>query len=303
MLDFCGSQRAAYKRHFKAPPVDFDWRRWSWVGGEVVIASPTVSRLMYRRALDAHENCTERLQKVSGTSSLPKMPPSSDSARICLIHRSDNLADLAPQGNIYQAALTCNATANDKTEAMVIEDIRNSRRLSTPPESSRLQYETTTGTYYDPETQLYYNPKTGYFFDPHKSSYFYWSATEKRYIAADQMVKAQAAAMQIAQKEAAHAAALQAWQEREAAKTAGAVVAAQLTALRAEKDEYAGYAFATCFLSQQSSRASTTASTPSMSPPVDHLQSFPKRPTAANKVSKCSDDDLYPPGCPPPPGT
>lgn len=282
----------------------------------MLIASPAVSRLMYKNAV------TKRIKQITlgkeDERDLPapsQMPDSSSSARICLIHRAKSIADMATPGNVYQSALTCFAAAQGQTEDAVIEDIRRNRRLATPPESSRLQYEAATGMYYDPETELHYDAKTGYFYDAVKSTYYHWSAAEQRYVPSNEIVRSQMAAAQEAHLAAIRAAAQQSFQQQEAARAAGARVAAQLAAMRAEKDEYASYAYATCFLSQQEqaqrdgSSAIASASSAAIEDTLKllgqggrQLPAYP--PSGPSSTSHVTPNDgLYPPGCPPPPGT
>ncbi|VDD74901.1 unnamed protein product [Mesocestoides corti] len=312
MLDFCAYQSIAYKRSIQPLPLDIDWRVWNWVGGEVLIASPAVSRLLHKRDMEAQAK--QLAEGISGqnpdVSPPSKLPDTDTSSRICLIHRADNIAHMAPPGSIYQAALTCYAISQGKTEETVVEEIRMNRRLATPPESSRLQYERNARMYYDPETELYYDSRTGYFYDALKSTYYYWSENEHKYIPANDLVCAQEAAAHTARMAAAQAAAIRMVQEQEAAKSAAARVAAQLAALRAEKDEYASYAYATCVLGQEDVSGSSA---------VDPLASLHRTTGAAMEDSlkligganqrstsftatPPPSDVLYPPGCTPPPG-
>lgn len=312
MLDFCGSQQAAYKRTITSPPVEFDWLSWSWVGAEVLVACPNVSRRIYKK------ECNDAAATQAGqTRNMPKLPDTSSSSRICLLHRAGNIADMATPGNVYQAALTCHATLLNKTEAEVLESIRAYRRLATPPESTRLQYEAQSGMYYDPETELHYDGKTGYFYDAAKAMYYYWSENDQHYMPANTLVQAQAAAAHTAQLAAIKTAAERAVHEAHAAKTAGSQVAAQLAALRAEKDEYASYAYATCVMPQHSAQRWTDETTLSlfqssgsgieeslkyMGGSAGGSMNYAASEISIPKLAASSRQDIYPPGCPPPPG-
>ncbi|VDK34689.1 unnamed protein product [Taenia asiatica] len=304
MLDFCAYQSTAYKRSVQPLPFDIDWSTWNWVGGEVVIASPAVSRMLYKRELDARTRTTS--EEKLDLSPLSKRPDTGSSSRICFIHRADNVADMAPPGSIYQAALVCYATSQNKSESDVVEEIRTHRRLATPPESGRLQYEDATGLYYDPETGLHYDSRTGYFYDAVRRTYYYWSAELHRYVPANELVRAQQAEAHRLRLEAAQQAALRAVREQEAARAAGARVAAQLAALRAEKDEYASYAYATCLFEPADDPIAAVHSSSSANI-RDSLRLLGGG--TANTVSAAAgtsltnhNSPLYPPGCPPPPG-
>ena len=304
MLDFCAYQSAACKRSFQPIPLDVDWSIWNWVGGEVVIASPAVTRMLYKRDMDARSqvDSNESGDKSSNLPPLPKLPESSSSCRICFIHRATNIADMAVPGSIYQAALTCFATFHNKSESMVVDEIRTHRRLATPPDSGRLQYEEATGLYYDPETELHYDSRSGYFYDAVRRTYYYWSAETHHYIPANELVRAQQAEAQRLRLEAAQHAALRAVREQEAARAAGARVAAQLAAMHAEKDEYASYAYATCLLDDNSPSAAIHAA--SSAGIRDSLRALGSNTAASPAFPTTSyDTSLYPPGCPPPPGT
>lgn len=305
MLDFCAYQSTAYKRSVQPPPIDIDWSTWNWVGGEVVIASPAVSRMLYKRELDARTSTTS--EEKSNLPSLPKRPDTGSSSRICFIHRADNVADMALPGSIYHAALVCYATSQNKSESDVVEEIRTHRRLATPPESGRLQYEDATGLYYDPETELHYDSRTGYFYDAMRRTYYYWSAELHRYVPANELVRAQQVEAHRLRLEAAQQAALRAVREQEAARAAGARVAAQLAALRAEKDEYASYAYATCLFEaaddpiaavHSSSSANIQESLRLLGGGIANTSA----PASAGTPLINYDSSLYPPGCPPPPG-
>ncbi|KAL7062945.1 hypothetical protein AAHC03_01901 [Spirometra sp. Aus1] len=309
MLDFCGCQRSIFKRSVEPPPPELNWLTWKWVGGEVFVASPRVSRLIYKKELKAAAASSEGKNEDSSSSKpRPKLPESSSSARICLLHRASNIADVAPSGSVYQAALTCHAASLSMTEAEVMDEIRMRRRLATPPESARLQYEAPTDMYYDPETELHYDAKTGYFYDAGRSMYYYWSKEQHRYVPANDLVQSQFIAAQNAQIAAMQAAAMRSVVEQEAARAAGAKVAAQLAAIRAQKDEYASYAYATCVLPQEpelevSSRLKTASSSIEQSLGLvgrDGLSASVTPPPPGTSLA--SHSDIYPPGCPPPPG-
>lgn len=304
MLDFCAYQSVAYKRSIQPLPIGVDWSVWNWVGGEVVIASPAVSRMLYKRDLDERSK-TDLNASGDISSNLPpqpKLPDSSSSSRICFIHRAANIADMAVPGSIYQAALTCFATFHNKSESVVVDEIRTHRRLATPPDSGRLQYEEATGLYYDPETELHYDSRSGYFYDAVRRTYYYWSAETHHYVPANELVLAQQAEAHRMRLEAAQQAALRAVREQEAARVAGARVAAQLAAMRAEKDEYASYVYATCLLDDNDPAASIHAS--SSAGIRDSLSSLDNNHKAAASPSFTAGHDasIYPPGCPPPPG-
>ncbi|KAH9286561.1 hypothetical protein ECG_01397 [Echinococcus granulosus] len=306
MLDFCAYQSTTYKRSVQPLPTDIDWSTWNWVGGEVVIASPAVSRMLYKRELDARSQHAS--EEKSDLSFLPKLPDTGSSSRICFIHRADNLADMAPPGSIYQASLVCYAISQNKSESEVVEEIRTHRRLATPPESGRLQYEDATGLYYDPETELHYDSRTGYFYDAARRTYYYWSAESHRYVPANELVRVQQAEAHRLRLEAAQQAALRAVREQEAARAAGARVAAQLAALRAEKDEYASYAYATCLFEPADDPIAAVHSSSSAN--IQESLRLLGGGTASNSVSVAAtgapstihDNPPYPPGCPPPPG-
>ncbi|VDM16215.1 unnamed protein product [Hydatigera taeniaeformis] len=308
MLDFCAYQSITYKRSIQPLPIDIDWSTWNWVGGEVVIASPAVSRMLYKRELEARTRTSS--EEKADVSPLPKRPDTGSSSRICFIHRADNVADMALPGSIYQAALVCFATSQNKSESDVVEEIRTHRRLATPPESGRLQYEDATGLYYDPETELHYDSRTGYFYDAVRRTYYYWSAESHRYVPANELVRAQQAEAHKLRLEAAQQAALRAVREQEAARAAGARVAAQLAALRAEKDEYASYAYATCLFEPADDpiAAVHSSSSAGIQESLRLLGGSISTTTASAAAAPGTsltnhESSLYPPGCPPPPGT
>lgn len=320
MLDFCAYQSSAHKRSVEPPPLDVDWSEWNYVGGEVVIASPSVTRLFYQRDMDARlkavtaaeAKCKDENGNDDADVDLPPLPvrPDTDSARICYIHRADNIADMALPGSIYQSALTCFAVLHKKTESEVVDDIRTNRRLATPPENTRLQYESATGLYYDPETELHYDSSSGYFYDAVRRTYYYWSAEEHRYIPANELVRAQQAEAQRARLAAAKEAAIRAVREQEAARAAAARVSAQLAALSADKDEYASYALSTCLLDDDpitTLHASYSANIQESLQRLGGTSGAPFYGTTSQPSSSSAvltrEKDLYPPGCPPPPGT
>ncbi|TGZ60414.1 hypothetical protein CRM22_008539 [Opisthorchis felineus] len=274
-LDFLGCQRAMHNRPVSLLPTDFDWLEWRQIGGEAVIARPVIwdaavvqSRLIKaasqlrlasrKRARDSEDGDKDDVETNSGDvedlemrAGRDKLAVSAGETKVCLLHQSNHSADLTPSGAIYQAALTCFAQANNTTESMVMDRIRQNRRFATPPESARLQYETSTGLYYDPETALYYDAARGYFYDGNNQTYYYWSQSEHRYIPANTLIQAEMVAAQAAQAAAAQAAVTRAAAEREAARQAALSVAAQLAEIRASKDDYAAYVYATCVLPQQ----------------------------------------------------
>ncbi|VDL61316.1 unnamed protein product [Hymenolepis diminuta] len=321
MLDFCAYQNYAYKRTVEPPPLDIDWSEWNYVGGEVVIASPAVTRMFYHRDMDTrlkavakaaaptaakekHESDHEK-DSDGEDSDIPPLPvrPDTASARICYIHRADNIADMALPGSIYQSALTCFAVLHKKTETEVVESIRTNRRLATPPENGRLQYETATGLYYDPETELHYDSRSGYFYDAVRKTYYYWSAGEHRYIPANELVKAQQEQAHRAAIVAAQEAAMRAVREQEAARTAAARVSAQLAALGADKDEYASYALSTCLLDNDDITSLHTSYSSNIQQSLQQLGGTSTSFYSYAAPQPSSKSDLYPPGCPPPPGT
>ncbi|CAH8546447.1 unnamed protein product [Schistosoma turkestanicum] len=283
-LDFLGCQRSMHHRPINPPPTDISWLEWKQIGGELVLAQPvlwnpqkvmksnrhlTTIQTGVKHKHNANENNVddddeddvnrsneENMHSESLKTSIQeairdKEAMSSKQTKVCVSHLSTRISDLMPSGSIYQAALTCYARAHNTTESDVMDKIRRDRRFSTPPESARLQYEATTGLYYDPETALYYDPLRGYFYDSTNQMYYYWSQSEGRYILANALIQAELAAAHIAQTVAAQAAADKAIAEREAAKKAAMCVAAQLAEIRAGKDDYAAYAYATCVLPQQ----------------------------------------------------
>nr|CDS30188.1 RNA binding protein 5 [Hymenolepis microstoma] len=321
MLDFCAYQNYAYNRTPEPLPLDIDWSEWNYVGGEVVIASPAATRMFYHRDMDARLKAVAKAATAAGLKEkyereherdsveedfdLPPLPlqPDTASARICYIHRADNIADMALPGSIYQSALTCFAVLHKKTETEVVEDIRTNRRLATPPENARLQYEAATGLYYDPETELHYDSRSGYFYDAVRKTYYYWSAEEHRYIPANELVKAQQEQAHKAAIAAAQEAAMKAVREQEAARAAAARVSAQLAALGADKDEYASYALSTCLLDNDDITSVHASYSTNIQQSLQQLGGTPTSSYsyAASQSSRAS--DLYPPGCPPPPGT
>ncbi|KER21557.1 hypothetical protein X801_00250 [Opisthorchis viverrini] len=275
-LDFLGCQRAMHNRPVSLLPTDFDWLGWRQIGGEAVIARPVIwdatvvqSRVIKaasqlrlasrKRGRDSEDADKDDVGDTSGDvedlemrARRDKLAVSAGETKVCLLHQSNYSADLTPSGAIYQAALTCFAQANNTTESMVMDRIRQNRRFATPPESARLQYEASTGLYYDPETALYYDAARGYFYDGTNQTYYYWSQSEHRYIPANTLIQAEMVAAQAAQAAAAQAAVNRAAAEREAARKAALNVAAQLAEIRASKDDYAAYVYATCVLPQQS---------------------------------------------------
>ncbi|CAH8639670.1 unnamed protein product [Schistosoma rodhaini] len=275
-LDFLGCQRSMHHRPINPPPTNLNWSEWKQIGGELVLAQPvlwnpqkTMKSNIYvttQTGVKHKHNTNESDEedrsneedlhseslKVSIREALrDKEAMGSKQVKVCALHLSSRISDLMPSGSIYQAALTCYARTHNTTESDVMDKIRRDRRFSTPPESARLQYEATTGLYYDPETALYYDPLRGYFYDSTNQMYYYWSQSEGRYILANALIQAELAAAHVAQAVAAQAAADKAMAEREAAKKAAMCVAAQLAEIRAGKDDYAAYAYATCVLPQQ----------------------------------------------------
>ncbi|CAL8070618.1 unnamed protein product [Calicophoron daubneyi] len=279
-LDFLGCQRAMFNRPVNPPPTDLNWLEWRQIGGEAVLTRPKIwnpanfkspnankkekgrPHSHHHSALGQDDESSNDEEEDSATAEEELTDPEKEAARdreavnanetkLCMLHRSAYLCDMAPSGSIYQAALTCYAHAHDTTEALVMDGIRQNRRFSTAPESARLQYETTTGLYYDPETALYYDSARGYFYDGATQMYYYWSQSENRYIPANALIQAELIAAQAAQAAATQAAINRAAAEREAARQAAARVVAQLAEIRAGKDDYAAYAYATCVLPQQ----------------------------------------------------
>ncbi|TPP66202.1 RNA-binding protein 5-A [Fasciola gigantica] len=280
-LDFLGSQRAAHNWPVPRPPPDLNWLQWRHIGGEVVICLPvlwnpklvaqTTSEVSDSRTVllptgtkRAHLDLpTEKAETVEESSmkkldgdeqreaSRDRQAMQSGELKVCSIHRSTHLADLTPSGSVYQAMLTCYARLHQTTEASVMDRIRQNRRFTTAPESARLQYEANSGLYYDPETVLYYDAARGYFYDAAERMYYYWSQSEHRYIPANTLIQAELAAAHVAQAAAVQAAMTRAAKEREAARQAAIRVAAQLAEIRANKDDYAAYAYATCVIPQQ----------------------------------------------------
>ncbi|KAH8874418.1 RNA-binding protein 5-A [Schistosoma japonicum] len=268
-LDFLGCQRSIHNRPINPPPSDLNWSEWKQIGGELVLAQPvlwnpqktmkSINHVAITQTGTKHnydDNDDENLHSESLRSLIQealrdKEAIRSKQVKVCALHLSTRISDLMPSGQIYQAALTCYARTHNTTESEVMDKIRRDRRFSTPPESARLQYETTTGLYYDPETALYYDPLRGYFYDSSNQMYYYWSQSEGRYILANTLIQAELAAAHVAQAAAARAAADKAMAEREAAKKAALCVAAQLAEIRAGKNDYAAYAYATCVLPQQ----------------------------------------------------
>ncbi|CAH8864495.1 unnamed protein product [Trichobilharzia szidati] len=289
-LDFLGCQRSMHHRPIHPPPTDINWLEWKQIGGELILAQPvlwdpkkTMRPEMYTTSTsesgmkrkrntndsdsndDSDDEGEARSKSNREESHITPLKASIQEAlrdkeamslnqtKVCTLHLSTRISDILPSGSIYQAALTCYARAHNTTESEVMDKIRRDRRFSTPPESARLQYEATTGLYYDPETSLYYDSLRGYFYDSPSQMYYYWSQSEGRYIPANTLIQAEIAAAQVAQAAAAQAAAEKAHAEREAARKAAACVAAQLAEIRAGKDDYAAYAYATCVLPQQES--------------------------------------------------
>ncbi|KAA3672222.1 uncharacterized protein DEA37_0001227 [Paragonimus westermani] len=283
-LDFLGCQRAMHNRLVNPPPTDMNWSQWRQIGGEAVIARPVLwdanvvkvpgksteklkplARKRPREEEHSDGSDDEKLVEVE-TNDIAQQAQRDREAvhagetKICLLHQSMYLADMVPSGYIYQAALTCYARAANTTEAFVMDRIRQNRRFSTAPETARLQYEETSGLYYDPETALYYDSARGYFYDSTTQTYYYWSQSEHRYIPANALIQAEMVAAHAAQLAAAQAAARRTAAEREAAKQAALHVAAQLAEIRAGKDDYAAYAYATCVIPQQEASYLNTAS-------------------------------------------
>ncbi|CAH8583183.1 unnamed protein product [Dicrocoelium dendriticum] len=267
-LDFLGCQKAVYNRAVNPPPTDFNWLDWCQIGGEAIIARPicwdpkavqkpvvqdekTKLTSLKRSHADHDSTENEDILEAIEEAARDKKAAQCGETKVCTLHISKHMADLMPPGSIYQSALTCYARLFNTTEAIVIDQIRRNRRFSTAPESARLQYETTTGLYYDPETSLYYDAARGYFYDSATHTYYYWSQSEHRYIPANALIQAELNAVRAEQTKAAEAANARAVAEREAAMKAAMRVAAELAEVRARKDDYAAYVYATCVIPQQ----------------------------------------------------
>lgn len=259
-------------------PTDTNWLDCNQIGGELVLSQPVAWDASLHKTSCApttdkqpEESHSKRCSSDDDSESDDNSDSDDDTVKrslkdecdqdaralaegkikVCLLHRSAHVTQLSPSGAIYQAALTCYARAHNTTESLVMDRIRQNRRFSTAPESARLQHEPTTGLYYDPETSLYYDPSRGYFYDGASQTYYYWSQSEHRYIQANALIQAEVMAAKTAQVAVSQAAASRAKAERQAASQAALKVAAQLAEIRASKDDYAAYAYATCVIPQQ----------------------------------------------------
>lgn len=333
-LDFLGSQRAAHNWPVPRPPPDLNWLEWLHVGGEAVVSVPVLwhpktiaqetteesdpktvvlSAGIKRSHPDLSTEETEGCSTENSVSdqqreaSRDRQAVEAGELKVCSIHRSMHLADLIPSGSVYQAVLTCYARLHQTTEALVMDRIRQNRRFTTAPESARLQYEANSGLYYDPETALYYDAARGYFYDAVERMYYYWSQSEHRYVPANSLIQAELAAARVAQTAAVQAAMSRAAREREAARQAAIRVAAQLAEIRANKDDYAAYAYATCVIPQQDIESGAYQNTTAAASTIEQsLKSWETQSRADTLVPQCMNDSFLTSNrtsnTPPPPG-
>ncbi|VDP94869.1 unnamed protein product [Echinostoma caproni] len=337
-LDFLGSQRAAHGWPVPRPPPDLNWLSWCRIGGEAVICRPvlwhpdsvkqkdtgssdsksdTPSTGIKRPHAGLEDEDTEDVEEECATehsindqqreAKRDEEALKSGELKVFFIHRSTHLANLTPSGSVYQAALTCYARLHQTTEALVMDRIRQNRRFTTAPESARLQYEATSGLYYDPETSLYYDSARGYFYDANERMYYYWSESEHRYFPANALIQAELAAAHVAQTAAAQAAMTRAATEREAARQAALRVAAELAEIRANKDDYAAYAYATCVIPQQEVEGAVYRNTTAAASTIEQsLRLWENRTRPETMTSSSTTNailtDTRSSGTPPPPG-
>lgn len=292
-LDFCGCNRYANNFPVNKPPTtaNFSWCDWNQIGGELILSAPVdwspnkvnpnlknyklVKNEVDNSCASSDEDKNEdycdgdtsnddvdvaneenqhlTFRNLMKESEEDRKALDRNLSKVCKVQSSSYLVNLMQSGAVYQAVLTCYARLRNITESEVMDEIRRDRRLRTAPDSARLQYEPNSGFYYDPETCLYYDASRGYFYDSSKQTYYHWSKTDQIYVPANALIQAEVISDLVSQNVVRQAANQKALTEREAAKLAGQKVAAQLAEIRANKDEYAGYVYATCILPQAES--------------------------------------------------
>ncbi|KAL3309184.1 hypothetical protein Ciccas_012269 [Cichlidogyrus casuarinus] len=271
-LEFCGLQKTLHEWPVNPPSLDLNYLKWPFIGAEMVLSTEVIdysktknTRVHLVREFDqlsGSDRMKKRIKRLTNDSSSededrasvgntlevvgPQLPLSEGVFRVALFHRCSNLSDMANQGAIYQAILSCYAKNRNTSELVVMDRIREARKLRIAPDKSRLEKQEGQQMMFDPQTELFFDEASGFFWDARSRRYLRWSEEKRYYECANQMLQAQAMANHMEQMARVQAETFRAVQEKEKAMKAASQVVAQLAAIRANKDDYSAYTYRTC---------------------------------------------------------